>query len=164
MDSLEQQITQLKQQHKQGYLGTWAFDQSAVDLDDLLDVMFEAHEDDIKFRSTLEMYEIHRLQKYEWAPPYLLRLLEQAKNTSLLKGADIVAFVSETSGNGYGWHDDLFDILVTNVCGTSTWEFEDGTEQLMKPFDVMFVPKGVRHQVTGHSPRFTAAIGCNYVG
>ena len=108
MDSLEQQITQLKQQHKQGYLGTWAFDQSAVDLDDLLDVIFEAHEDDIKFRSTLEMYEIHRLQKYEWAPPYLLRLLEQAQNTSLLKSADIVAFVSETSGNGYGWHDDLF--------------------------------------------------------
>lgn len=163
MDNFEQQILELKEQHKQGFLGTWAFDQSESNLDDLLDVMFEIDKDDIKFRSVLEMYEIHRLEKYDWAPPYLLQLLEQVRNTSLMKNSSIIAMVSETSGNGYGWHDDMFDIVVTNVCGTCTWEFEDGTKQLLKPFDVMFVPKGVRHTVVGHSPRFSAAIGCNQV-
>ena len=161
MDNFEQRIIELKESQKQGFLHS--YEHPPVDMTDFPDLIMSCDRADIKYRHNLDMYEIHRLEKYSWTPTFLLNLLEMCNQTSLLKNSNIIGFIQESSGSGYGWHDDLFDIVITNVCGTTTWEFEDGTSQLMKPFDVMYVPKGVRHTVTSHSPRFTASIGCNLV-
>jgi homogentisate 1,2-dioxygenase len=157
----EQQLIDLKNKFTYSKLGS--FNYPAYDLDFLLNSMMSCSSDDLKFREHLNMYELHRLEKYSWAPEFLLDLLHSCNQINMMKGSSIISFASEETDTGYNWHDDLFDLVVTNVVGETTWYFEDNTQIDMKPFDVMFVPKGLKHRVTGHSARFTAAIGNNNV-
>lgn len=159
MIDYEKTTLELKKAHTHGFIEN-CIDQSSVQFDDVMDNILTMSDRDIHYNGEVSMYEMHRLETYDWTPKHLMDLRTRCLETTLLKGSHIIAFAAETADLGYGWHSDLFDIMVTNVCGSSTWTFED-EEVIMNPFDVMFVPKGVRHTVRGHGPRFTAAIGNN---
>ena len=154
-------LIKAKNSFKYAYLGNVSYSEQ-YDLDELLNNIMTSESGDIKYRQRLNMYEIHRVQKYYWCHQYLIDLLNSCNN-SIIENPDIICFAADDIDVGYDWHDDLFDIIATNVVGESTWYFENGDEVHMKPFDLLFVPKGLRHTVKGHTPRFTAAIGNNSI-
>ena len=74
-----------------------------------------------------------------------------------MNNCEIIGFLADESDTGYGWHWDFYDLFAINVVGETIWKFKD-SEIKMIPGDIMFVPSGVRHGVTGLSQRFTASI------
>jgi len=127
------------------------------DIDHVFEYLDMLKEGDYHSRDFLRMFELHRLEQYEWCPKVLMTLY----NAVDFQPKSIVSFLAcDEEVVGYGWHDDSFDLVAINVIGNSTWFFKDGSQQLMTPGDMLFVPEGVRHTVEGNGYRYTASI-CN---
>lgn len=56
-------------------------------------------------------------------------------------------------GGTFGRHNDNIDVFFWQVQGKTKWVFDDGTEYLLEPGDLIFVPEGVYHNVIPLGPR-----------
>jgi len=142
------------------YLGNFADLYDSVDFDDLATNLMMVNQNNMNFRTTPNMQEVHRVHEEDWCPPFLFDVTNYLQRSLNDRKIECICFVGEDAGHGYPWHIDGFDIFVGNVTGASTWIFED-KKQLIQPYDLMFVPMGVPHTVVGHSERVSFAVGNN---
>lgn len=57
-----------------------------------------------------------------------------------------------TVSNGHGKHNDTDDVWYWQCKGITQWQGED-FKHVLTPGDLIYIPKGVYHQVTSLSPR-----------
>lgn len=56
-------------------------------------------------------------------------------------------------GGSFGRHQDGDDVFFWQVQGQTVWSFDDNTEYLLEPGDLIIVPKHTYHNVTPLGPR-----------
>lgn len=62
----------------------------------------------------------------------------------------LFASLDEATRNGFDWHTDDYEICAMNFVGRTEWVF-DTHSVFLDPYDVLYVPAGVRHKVNVHS-------------
>jgi|TARA_B110000483_G_scaffold203561_1_gene245930 mannose-6-phosphate isomerase-like protein (cupin superfamily) len=75
------------------------------------------------------------------------KVLEELK----LNNAHLYINITENGGT-YGRHCDIIDVYYWQVQGETIWKF-DNEEYVIKPGDLITVPKGVYHNVIPLGPR-----------
>ncbi len=60
----------------------------------------------------------------------------------------------------FGKHDDTIDVYFWQVKGKSKWIIEDTQEYILEEGDLIYIPKGIFHDVTPLGPR--AGISMSY--
>jgi hypothetical protein len=105
------------------------------------------------------MYEFHRLEDYDFTYSFLKLLKYELDKIPEMGPSQIVGFLADGDGiRGYGWHDDAMHLVAFNLIGNTIWDFGDGDTQAMAPGDMMFVPRGLYHEVKGDGARFSVSI------
>jgi mannose-6-phosphate isomerase-like protein (cupin superfamily) len=79
--------------------------------------------------------------------PEVKKILKKLK----LKAAHLYFNVTKVGGT-FGKHNDIVDVYYWQVQGTSKWVFED-KEIILKPGDLLFVPRLIYHDVVVEGPR-----------
>ena len=59
----------------------------------------------------------------------------------------------------HGRHCDDKDVLIVQAIGRMEYGFDDGKIFVLDPGDSIFIPEGVYHNPTVHSPRATVSFG-----
>lgn len=114
---------------------------------------------DIHLKPGVRIFEMHRLQNYDFCPIVLKDLRAALGAYPEMKDRNIVCFLPhDRFVDGYNWHDDKFHLVSINLVGDTTWYFRDGSEQRMTPGDCMLIPEGLEHTVKGEDIRFTASL------
>ena len=60
----------------------------------------------------------------------------------------------DVTSPGYGKHVDMTDVYFWQQKGSTRWEFDTGDVFILKEGDMVYVPKGVYHEVTSLEARF----------
>tara|TARA_Y100000389_G_C17409504_1_gene490055 strand:+ start:429 stop:842 length:414 start_codon:yes stop_codon:yes gene_type:complete len=58
-----------------------------------------------------------------------------------------------TKAETFGKHKDVMDVYFWQCQGATKWIIEDKDEVILNPGDLIFIPKGVHHNVIPLSPR-----------
>ena len=133
-------------------------------IEDIFEWIDLVKEGDVTARPNVRMYEFHRLENYNFVYSILKLLKYESDKIPEMYPSQIVGFLADGEGiRGYGWHDDAMHLIVFNLIGSTVWNFGNGDIQEMSPGDMMFVPKGLYHEVKGDGARFSVSI-CSPAG
>lgn len=55
----------------------------------------------------------------------------------------------------FGRHNDTVDVIIVQVIGQVTYNFDDGASYKLVPGDALYIPKGEYHAPETHGPRVT---------
>lgn len=150
-------IPRLIQDHRRHFYGNGgAVDAAIEDIFEWVDLVVDG---DVTARPNLRMYEFHRLENYDFTYPFLKLLKFKLDKIPQMRECQIVGFLAaDEKVAGYGWHDDAMHLLAFNLIGNTVWDFGNGDKQKMTPGDMMFIPKGMYHQVKGDDIRFSVSL------
>lgn len=76
-----------------------------------------------------------------------------------LKVAHLYFNVTKVGGT-FGWHKDDVDVYYWQVQGYTEWIFEE-KRVVLKKGDLLYVPKGIYHNVIAHEPRAGVSMSLN---
>jgi len=150
-------IPRLIQDHRRHFYGNGgAVDAAIEDIFEWIDLVKEG---DVTARPNVRMYEFHRLENYRFIYQDLKLLKVKLDLIPEMCPSQIVGFLADGEGiRGYGWHDDAMHLMALNLVGDTVWDFGNGDKQKMTPGDLMFIPKGMYHEVKGDGIRFSVSI------
>ena len=128
-------------------------------IEDIFEWIDLVKQGDVTARPNLRMYEFHRLENYDFTYSFLKLLKHELDKIPEMCPIQIVGFLADGEGvRGYGWHDDAMHLVAFNLIGNTVWDFGDGDTQEMSPGDMMFVPRGLYHEVKGDGARFSVSM------
>jgi ribosomal protein L16 Arg81 hydroxylase len=93
-------------------------------------------------------------------------LLQEIKKIDNSVNASAHVYISLTKfGKSFGKHKDNSDVFFWQIIGNTIWkiETEDGIEEyVMEVGDIIYVPRGIFHEVIPLSPRVGISLGLDY--
>lgn len=122
-------------------------------VDDAVDYYYSRNDEYNSFESKYNLLRTRYMELDNNTPKFIKDVFNELVNH--VEIFCTVGLISLHNESGITWHSDPENIIGMNIIGNTTWNFEDGSEIKMTPGDLIYVPKGVMHNVHATQERFT---------